>query len=284
MAPETLTTVGIGDVGVPIHRCASAAVTRCVLPTPASPTTSTLRPDCTSAADLVGDGRASIVRRRPSCDGRRRELWERSEATDRRRRRDLGRQPPRPLHSSTTQRRTRRPLPLGVGIARVTLEHLCRFAPYARFASRGSKTSVAITDAATESASLPWRSTHPRRSVPAQVRCRSGPRGAPSRGWPVPTYTAPGVYVEEIPSTQKVLASAPTAVAAFVGFTERAPQDDPNDPQGLAPAPGHQLEPVREPVRRLRRGCSAAPLRLRLLPQRRKPRLHRPRAQRRAVR
>jgi hypothetical protein len=51
----------------------------------------------------------------------------------------------------------------------------------------------------------------------------------------VPTYTAPGVYVEEIPSTQKVLASAPTAVAAFVGFTERAPLDDPNDPQGLAP-------------------------------------------------
>ena len=51
----------------------------------------------------------------------------------------------------------------------------------------------------------------------------------------MPTYTAPGVYVEEIPSTQKVLASAPTAVAAFVGFTERTPQDDPNDPQGLAP-------------------------------------------------
>ncbi|WP_426594394.1 phage tail sheath family protein [Cellulomonas sp. McL0617] len=51
----------------------------------------------------------------------------------------------------------------------------------------------------------------------------------------MPTYTAPGVYVEEIPSSQKVLASAPTAVAAFVGFTERAPQDDPNDPQGLSP-------------------------------------------------
>ena len=51
----------------------------------------------------------------------------------------------------------------------------------------------------------------------------------------MPTYTAPGVYVEEIPSSQKVLTSAPTAVAAFVGFTERAPLDDPNDPQGLAP-------------------------------------------------
>jgi phage tail sheath protein FI len=51
----------------------------------------------------------------------------------------------------------------------------------------------------------------------------------------MPTYTAPGVYVEEVPSSQKVLAAAPTAVTAFVGFTERAPIDDPNDPQGLAP-------------------------------------------------
>src|SRR3954447_22459137 len=72
-------------------------------------------------------------------------------------------------------------------------------------------------------------------AFPCRSDRRSGRRAHPSKGWPVPTYTAPGVYVEEIPSTQKVLASAPTAVAAFVGFTERAPQDDPNDPQGLAP-------------------------------------------------
>jgi phage tail sheath protein FI len=52
---------------------------------------------------------------------------------------------------------------------------------------------------------------------------------------PLPTYTAPGVYIEEVPSTQKVLTSLPTAVTAFVGFTQRAPQDDPNDPDGLAP-------------------------------------------------
>jgi uncharacterized protein len=32
-----------------------------------------------------------------------------------------------------------------------------------------------------------------------------------------------------------VLSAAPTAVAAFVGFTERAPTDDPKDPQGAAP-------------------------------------------------
>jgi uncharacterized protein len=51
----------------------------------------------------------------------------------------------------------------------------------------------------------------------------------------MPTYTAPGVYVEEVASAQKVLSAAPTAVAAFVGFTERAPHDDPNDPSGAAP-------------------------------------------------
>ena len=51
----------------------------------------------------------------------------------------------------------------------------------------------------------------------------------------MPTYTAPGVYVEEVVSTQKVLTAAPTAVAAFVGYTERFPTDDPRDPEGLAP-------------------------------------------------
>ena len=51
----------------------------------------------------------------------------------------------------------------------------------------------------------------------------------------MPTYTAPGVYVEEVASTQKVLTSAPTAITAFVGFTDKAPTDDPNDPEGLAP-------------------------------------------------
>jgi phage tail sheath protein FI len=51
----------------------------------------------------------------------------------------------------------------------------------------------------------------------------------------MPTYTAPGVYVEDVPSSQKVLSAAPTAIAAFVGFTAQAPKDDPNDPHGLAP-------------------------------------------------
>jgi len=51
----------------------------------------------------------------------------------------------------------------------------------------------------------------------------------------MPTYAAPGVYVEEVVSTQKVLSAAPTAITAFVGFTEKAPTDDPADPEGLAP-------------------------------------------------
>ncbi len=51
----------------------------------------------------------------------------------------------------------------------------------------------------------------------------------------MPNYAAPGVYVEEVPSSQKSLTAAATAIAAFVGFTEKAPNDDPSDPQGLKP-------------------------------------------------
>jgi phage tail sheath protein FI len=51
----------------------------------------------------------------------------------------------------------------------------------------------------------------------------------------VPTYTAPGVYVEEVPSSQKSLSAAATAIAAFVGFTAKAPTDDPTDPEGVKP-------------------------------------------------
>ena len=51
----------------------------------------------------------------------------------------------------------------------------------------------------------------------------------------MPTYAAPGVYVEEVPSSQKSLTAAPTAIAAFVGFTATFPKDDPNDPEGMKP-------------------------------------------------
>jgi phage tail sheath protein FI len=51
----------------------------------------------------------------------------------------------------------------------------------------------------------------------------------------LPTYTAPGVYVEEVPSSQKSLSAAATAIAAFVGFTEKYPTDNPDDPECLRP-------------------------------------------------
>jgi uncharacterized protein len=48
-------------------------------------------------------------------------------------------------------------------------------------------------------------------------------------------YRSPGVYVEEVERGSKPIEGVGTAVAAFVGFTERAPDDDPNDPDGLRP-------------------------------------------------
>ena len=49
------------------------------------------------------------------------------------------------------------------------------------------------------------------------------------------TYLTPGVYVEEVASSSATLSAGATAVAAFVGFTAKAPTDDPNDPDGLQP-------------------------------------------------
>ena len=51
----------------------------------------------------------------------------------------------------------------------------------------------------------------------------------------MPTYLTPGVYVEEIDSGSKPLSSGATAVAAFVGFTAKAPSNDASDPEGLRP-------------------------------------------------
>lgn len=51
----------------------------------------------------------------------------------------------------------------------------------------------------------------------------------------MPTYMSPGVYVEEVDRGSKPIEGVGTAVAAFVGFTEHAPDDDPDDPDGLKP-------------------------------------------------
>jgi phage tail sheath protein FI len=51
----------------------------------------------------------------------------------------------------------------------------------------------------------------------------------------VPSYLTPGVYVEEVASSSATLSAGATAVAAFVGFTAKAPTDDPSDPNGVKP-------------------------------------------------
>jgi phage tail sheath protein FI len=52
----------------------------------------------------------------------------------------------------------------------------------------------------------------------------------------MPTYLSPGVYVEEVDRGSKPIAAVGTAVAAFVGFTAKAPTDDPEgDPNGVKP-------------------------------------------------
>jgi len=51
----------------------------------------------------------------------------------------------------------------------------------------------------------------------------------------MPTYLSPGVYVEEVDRGSKPIEGVGTAVAAFVGFTETAPNDDPSDPDGVKP-------------------------------------------------
>ncbi|MDQ3986711.1 MAG: phage tail sheath subtilisin-like domain-containing protein [Actinomycetota bacterium] len=51
----------------------------------------------------------------------------------------------------------------------------------------------------------------------------------------MPTYLSPGVYVEEVARGSKPIEGVGTAVAAFVGFTARAPYDDPGDPDGIKP-------------------------------------------------
>src|SRR4051812_40413871 len=51
------------------------------------------------------------------------------------------------------------------------------------------------------------------------------------------SYGAPGVYIEEQPSGSMPIEGVGTAVAAFVGFTERydTEQGDPTDPAGVRP-------------------------------------------------
>ncbi|MEO5901838.1 MAG: phage tail sheath subtilisin-like domain-containing protein [Ilumatobacteraceae bacterium] len=47
----------------------------------------------------------------------------------------------------------------------------------------------------------------------------------------MPSYLSPGVYVEEVPSSSASLSAGATAIAAFVGFTDKAPKDEPDKPR-----------------------------------------------------
>lgn len=51
----------------------------------------------------------------------------------------------------------------------------------------------------------------------------------------MPTYQTPGVYIEEQPSGSQSISAGATAIAAFVGFTETFPTDNPDDPEGVRP-------------------------------------------------
>src|ERR1700730_2386826 len=63
------------------------------------------------------------------------------------------------------------------------------------------------------------------RCVP--VRLSSEPRVPSVRRLRMPTYLSPGVYVQEVSSGSKPIEGVGTAVAAFVGLTEKGPANTP---------------------------------------------------------
>ena len=83
----------------------------------------------------------------------------------------------------------------------------------------------------------------------------------------MPTYLAPGVYVEEVSSGSRPIEGAGTAVAAFVGFAEKGPFNEPtlcsNWTQFVNTFGGFM------------EGSLPGPLGLRILPERRGQLLHR---------
>ena len=43
----------------------------------------------------------------------------------------------------------------------------------------------------------------------------------------MPTYLSPGVYVEEVPAASRPISGVGTAIAAFVGFADQGPVNEP---------------------------------------------------------
>ena len=97
----------------------------------------------------------------------------------------------------------------------------------------------------------------------------------------MPTYLTPGVYVEEIPAQSKPIEGVGTSIAAFVGLAPgRAGQHADADLE-LDPVRPHLRRPAEPRERAVHGGRLPRPRRLRLLPERRRPLLDRPRRQRR---
>src|SRR6202020_1342734 len=60
-----------------------------------------------------------------------------------------------------------------------------------------------------------------------RVRLSNEPRVPSVRRLRMPTYLSPGVYVQEVSSGSKPIEGVGTAVAAFVGLTEKGPANTP---------------------------------------------------------
>ena len=86
------------------------------------------------------------------------------------------------------------------------------------------------------------------------------PPSAPSTGVGMPTYAAPGVYVEEVPSSQKVLVRGADRHRRVRRVHREGPDRRPERPGRPGAPPGHQLDPVREAVRRLHSRAPILPL------------------------
>ena len=89
------------------------------------------------------------------------------------------------------------------------------------------------------------------------------------------TYLTPGVYVEEVASSSRDALRRGDRRRRVRRLHRQGADGRSDRPGRREAAPGHQLDPVREAVRRLRAGHHAAALGVRLLQQRRQPRLHR---------
>ena len=85
------------------------------------------------------------------------------------------------------------------------------------------------------------------------------------------TYLTPGVYVEEVPSQSKPIEGVGTSVAAFVGLAPGGPVNRPMRIANWTQFAAALQQPAEARGRPLHGGCVPRALRVRLLPERRRP-------------